>query len=121
MPWCRCRRQYTGYNRANKLSGRSDRAQRGAPTPRCESSMKQKSPILPYANPGAGYIAYDREAIDVAAAVGLLIENVAPWVKVEHIGSTAIPGCAGKGIVDVMVMYPPNRLEPTRAAIDALG
>jgi GrpB-like predicted nucleotidyltransferase (UPF0157 family) len=83
--------------------------------------MKQKSPILPYANSGAGYIAYDPRAIDVAAAVGLLIENVAPWVKVEHIGSTAIPGCAGKGIVDVMVMYPPSRLEATRAAIDALG
>ena len=83
--------------------------------------MKQRSPILPYSNSGAGYVAYDPGAIDVAAAVALLIENVAPWVKVEHIGSTAIPGCAGKGIVDVMVMYPASRLEATRAAIDALG
>lgn len=88
---------------------------------RAPKHMKQKSPILPYANSGAGYIDYDPAAIDVAHTVGALIERVAPWARVEHIGSTAIPGCAGKGIVDVMVMYPPDRLEPTRAAIDALG
>jgi GrpB-like predicted nucleotidyltransferase (UPF0157 family) len=82
---------------------------------------KQKSPILPYANSGAGYVDYDPAAIDVARVVAVLIESVAPWAKVEHIGSTAIPGCAGKGIVDIMVMYPPDRLAPTRDAIDALG
>jgi GrpB-like predicted nucleotidyltransferase (UPF0157 family) len=88
---------------------------------RASNHMKQKSPILPYANSGAKYVDYDPAAIEVAGAVALLIESVAPWVKVEHIGSTAIPGCAGKGIVDVMVMYPPDRLEATRAAIDSLG
>jgi GrpB-like predicted nucleotidyltransferase (UPF0157 family) len=83
--------------------------------------MKQRTPILPYANSGAAYVDYDPAAIDIARAVAVLIENVAPWVKVEHIGSTAIPGCAGKGIVDVMVMYPPDRLVATRTAIDSLG
>jgi GrpB-like predicted nucleotidyltransferase (UPF0157 family) len=82
---------------------------------------KRKFPILPYANSGAGYVDYDAAAIDVARAIAVLIESVAPWAKVEHIGSTAIPGCAGKGIVDIMVMYPPDRLEATRAAVDALG
>lgn len=88
---------------------------------RASKHMKQESPILPYANSGAGYVDYDPVAIDVARTVGALIEKVAPWARVEHIGSTAIPGCAGKGIVDIMVMYPPDRLEATRAAIDALG
>ena len=86
-----------------------------------DTRTKVKAPILPYSNSGAAYVAYDRAAIDVAATVGALIERAAPWTKVEHIGSTAIPGCAGKGIVDVMVMYPAGRLEPTRGAIDALG
>jgi GrpB-like predicted nucleotidyltransferase (UPF0157 family) len=83
--------------------------------------MKARAPILPYSNSGAAYVPYDRAAIDVAATVGALIEKAAPWAKVEHIGSTAIPGCAGKGIVDIMVMYPAHRLEATRSAIDALG
>ncbi|HZI83151.1 MAG TPA: GrpB family protein [Casimicrobiaceae bacterium] len=83
--------------------------------------MTHKSPILPYSNSGAGYVEYDRAAIDVAGVVAGLIERAAPWAKVEHIGSTAIPGCAGKGIVDVMVMYPAHQLEATRVAIDRLG
>ena len=83
--------------------------------------MKGKPPILPYSNSGAAYVEYDPAAIDVAGDVGALIEAAAPWAKVEHIGSTAIPGCAGKGIVDVMVMYPAPRLESTRTAVDALG
>ena len=83
--------------------------------------IKEKAPILPYSNSGAGYVPYDRAAIEVAAMVGGLIESAAPWARVEHIGSTAIPGCAGKGIVDLMVMYPSHRLDDTRGAIDALG
>jgi GrpB-like predicted nucleotidyltransferase (UPF0157 family) len=31
---------------------------------------------------------------------------------VEHIGSTAVPGCAGKGIIDLMLLYPEGELEP---------
>lgn len=86
-----------------------------------DAQIRGRSPILPYSNSGAAYVEYDRAAIDVADTVGALIESAAPWAKVEHIGSTAIPGCAGKGIVDVMVMYPAQRLEPTRSAIDGLG
>ena len=88
---------------------------------RVNTRPKEKAPILPYSNSGAAYVPYDRAAIDVAAAVGALIEGAAPWAKVEHIASTAIPGCAGKGIVDLMVMYPFRRLDATRSAIDALG
>src|ERR1700693_5027558 len=67
------------------------------------------------------YVEYDPAAPDVAARVGALIESVAPWAKAEHIGSTAIPGCAGKGIVDLVALYPRGRLEDTRRAIDGLG
>jgi GrpB-like predicted nucleotidyltransferase (UPF0157 family) len=86
-----------------------------------DAQTKRRPRILPYSNSGAAYVAYDRTAIDVADTVGELIEAAAPWARVEHIGSTAIPGCAGKGIVDVMVMYPAHRLEATRSAVDGLG
>jgi GrpB-like predicted nucleotidyltransferase (UPF0157 family)/mannose-6-phosphate isomerase-like protein (cupin superfamily) len=40
---------------------------------------------------------------------------------VEHVGSTAVPGCAGKGIVDLMALYGPGRLAEVRDGLDALG
>ena len=79
------------------------------------------SQILPYAILSPAYVEYDPATPAVAQHVAALIEAAAPWTEVEHIGSTAIPGCAGKGIVDVMAMYPPGKLEATREAIDALG
>jgi GrpB-like predicted nucleotidyltransferase (UPF0157 family) len=83
--------------------------------------MKRNSLILPYSESPAAYVEYDPGAIGAAADVGSLIEAAAPWTEVEHIGSTAIPGCAGKGIVDLMAMYPASRLEATRAELDGLG
>ena len=78
------------------------------------------SHIKTYAILPPAYIEYDPLAPDVAARVGALIEAAAPWARVEHIGSTAIPGCAGKGIVDLVALYPRGKLEATRAAIDDL-
>jgi GrpB-like predicted nucleotidyltransferase (UPF0157 family)/mannose-6-phosphate isomerase-like protein (cupin superfamily) len=40
---------------------------------------------------------------------------------VEHVGSTSVPGCAGKGVVDLMVLYPPGRLAEARGSLDRLG
>jgi GrpB-like predicted nucleotidyltransferase (UPF0157 family) len=41
-------------------------------------------------------------------------------LQVEHIGSTAIAGCWGKGIIDLLVLYQPGDLESARAALDRL-
>jgi ubiquinone/menaquinone biosynthesis C-methylase UbiE/GrpB-like predicted nucleotidyltransferase (UPF0157 family) len=40
---------------------------------------------------------------------------------VEHIGSTSVPGCAGKGIVDLMLLYPDGQLASAKDVLDALG
>jgi GrpB-like predicted nucleotidyltransferase (UPF0157 family) len=50
-----------------------------------------------------------------------LIEAAAAGTRVEHIGSTAVPGLGGKGVIDLMVLYPPGSLVRARDAVDALG
>jgi GrpB-like predicted nucleotidyltransferase (UPF0157 family) len=64
---------------------------------------------------------YDPRAPAVADRVGRLIRSALPEVAVEHVGSTAVPGCAGKGVVDLMVLYPAGRLEAVKEALAALG
>lgn len=79
------------------------------------------TPVLEYELLPPTYTEYDPAVVDVAARVISLIEAAAPWAKVEHIGSTAVPNCAGKGIVDMMALYRVGRLATTRKAIDSLG
>jgi GrpB-like predicted nucleotidyltransferase (UPF0157 family) len=83
--------------------------------------MLAKPPVLEYALHPPAYIEYDPAFPDVAARVAALIESAAPWARVEHIGSTAVPGCAGKGIIDLVALYRVGKLAATRKAVDALG
>ncbi len=64
---------------------------------------------------------HDPRAAQVAEQVTDLIVSRLPDVMVEHVGSTAVPGCAGKGVVDLMVLYGPGRLAAVRDGLDALG
>jgi len=61
-------------------------------------------PILEYELLPPTYIEYDPAVIAVANRVISLVESAAPSVTVEHIGSTAVPDCAGQGIVDLMAL-----------------
>ena len=64
---------------------------------------------------------HDPRSFEVAKRVADLIESHLPDVRVEHVGSTAVPGCAGKGVVDLMVLYPPGRLPDVKDVLKALG
>jgi GrpB-like predicted nucleotidyltransferase (UPF0157 family) len=64
---------------------------------------------------------WDARAPGVAARVAALIRKALPEAAVEHIGSTAVPGCAGKGTVDLLLLHPPGQLAAARDALDALG
>ena len=77
--------------------------------------------IHTYATRPAVYVEYDSASPEVAQHAGRLIEHAAPGTMAEHIGSTAAPGCAGKGIIDLMVLYPPGQLDLARDAIDVMG
>ena len=40
---------------------------------------------------------------------------------VEHVGSTAVPECTGKGVIDLMLLYGDGRLEEAKSLLEALG
>ena len=67
------------------------------------------------------YLPYDPESPRVAARTAKLIVRSGCPLEVEHIGSTAVPGCWGKGIIDLLVVYTPGCLEEARNTLDGLG
>lgn len=84
-------------------------------------SMIGTYPMIRYADPADAYRPYDDRFPLVAGCVAQMIRRRLPGLVVEHIGSSAIPGCAGKGVVDLMAVYGPGELEAARQAVDGLG
>jgi len=74
-----------------------------------------------YGNLPAVLLPYDPHAPEVAERVSRLIVDFSPQLSVEHIGSTSIPGAAGKGVIDLMVLYPDGGLAGARDTLAALG
>ena len=64
---------------------------------------------------------YDRRAPEVARTVKAMIWRRLPGVAVEHVGSTAVPGCAGKGVIDLLIPYGEGELEPIKDTLEDLG
>lgn len=69
----------------------------------------------------ASYFPYDPEAPWVATWVIASILNCRSTLYVDHIGSTAVPGCGGKGIIDLLVAYPAGAFYIATDALDQLG
>ena len=76
--------------------------------------------ILPYDVRPAAVRSYDARSPYVAATIITLIGGVWP-APAEHIGSTAVPGCDGKGNIDLMIPFAQGELDCLTAALDALG
>jgi GrpB-like predicted nucleotidyltransferase (UPF0157 family) len=74
-----------------------------------------------YAFHSPACVDYDPRSAEVARRVAERITARLPRVTVEHIGSTAVPDCAGKGIVDLMVVYPDGQLERVKETLARLG
>jgi GrpB-like predicted nucleotidyltransferase (UPF0157 family) len=64
---------------------------------------------------------WDPRAPSVAASLIDEITGRLPSLNVEHVGSTAVPDCAGKGVIDLMVIYGFGDLEPAKRVLDDLG
>jgi 5-(carboxyamino)imidazole ribonucleotide synthase len=65
--------------------------------------------------------AWDPRSLDVAATVRALIIERRPDLLVEHIGSTAVPGLPGKGIVDLAIATTPEDVPAVARLLGELG
>lgn len=74
-----------------------------------------------YSNAPASYREYDPLAQEVARAVAEAITRTEPSLAVEHIGSTAVPECGGKGVIDLMMLYPSGGLELAKRILWSFG
>ena len=81
-------------------------------------------PIQPYPHPGPAPAlrSWNPHAPDAAARVIALIASRLPDTTIEHVGSSAVPGCAGKGYLDLVIPYrDPAHLAAINEALFALG
>jgi GrpB-like predicted nucleotidyltransferase (UPF0157 family) len=79
------------------------------------------TPIGPYERRTVSVQPWDPRVIEVAARVTALIHERRPELRVEHIGSTAVPGLPGQGIVDLGTEADPSDIPAITAAMYELG
>jgi len=77
--------------------------------------------IKTYNNASISLCEYDSEYPVVARKLSEWICAHNKHLHVEHIGSTAVPGCSGKGYIDLLVMYAQGGLEVAKATLAKLG
>jgi GrpB-like predicted nucleotidyltransferase (UPF0157 family) len=77
--------------------------------------------IGPYVREAVVCRPHDPRSVEVARRVGEAVHEHLPGLRVEHVGSTSVPGCEGKGVVDLMIPVASGQLEPVKALLDALG
>jgi len=85
------------------------------------SSGAETRPIGPYERRQAAVRPWDPRALDVAARVILIIGAVRPDLRIEHIGSTSVPGLPGKGIIDLGTEADPAEIPAITDAMYGLG
>ncbi len=81
-------------------------------------------PIRPYPHPSPppALRPWNPRAPQVAARVVELISERLPDTAVEHVGSSSLPGCAGKGYLDLVIPYRDDtHLAAINDALFALG
>jgi GrpB-like predicted nucleotidyltransferase (UPF0157 family) len=75
----------------------------------------------PATKPSAHYVDYDPLYPVIAGAIERKMRSQRPHLCVEHIGSTAVVGCGGKGIIDLLAIYPEGLLDSTTDYLLWLG
>jgi 5-(carboxyamino)imidazole ribonucleotide synthase len=77
--------------------------------------------IGPYIRLPAAVEPWDARSLDVAADVRRRISDRRPDLVVEHIGSTAVPGLPGKGIIDLAIATTPDDVPAIAELLRELG
>ena len=84
--------------------------------------MRCATPIIAtYPKQPVEFQDYDPRAAFAAQWVSDLIRARLPDVSIEHVGSTAIAGCGGRGAIDLLVIYDAAALESIMIELDVLG
>jgi 5-(carboxyamino)imidazole ribonucleotide synthase len=84
-------------------------------------ALVSQKPIGPYVRLPAEVAPWDPRTIEVAATVAALVRDRRPDLVVEHIGSTAVPGLPGKGIVDLAIATEPAAIPAIVEMLTGLG
>jgi GrpB-like predicted nucleotidyltransferase (UPF0157 family) len=71
--------------------------------------------------PSANFRAWDPRYPDVVASLVAAVGERPAGVTLEHVGSTSIPGCGGKGVIDLIALYPAGALETAKTWLFSLG
>ena len=74
-----------------------------------------------YDAPAPAFRESDPAAADVAGALADAIVARDGRLRVEHVGSSSVPGLGGKGYVDLLVLYPDGALDVAKDVLAALG
>ena len=77
--------------------------------------------VLPYEETNSSYYAHDPGAAEVFARIEEAINAGLPGAEVEHTGSTAVPGLAGKNVVDLLLVTERERFGEVLCGLEALG
>src|SRR5919107_50007 len=86
-----------------------------------DMSPADRAPILPYCR--VPIVVRDANAAgpEVARRVAELIAKQRPGAVAEHVGSSAVPGLAGKGTVDLLLPTPTDEIMAVTDDLLALG
>jgi GrpB-like predicted nucleotidyltransferase (UPF0157 family) len=80
-----------------------------------------RAPILPYCRVPIVVRDANAAAPEVARRVAELIAKQRPGAVAEHVGSSAVPGLAGKGTVDLLLPTSPEEIPAVTEDLLALG
>jgi GrpB-like predicted nucleotidyltransferase (UPF0157 family) len=78
-------------------------------------------PIEPYCRVPIVVREADPRVPEVAGRVIALIAARRPGANAEHVGSSAVPGLAGKGTIDLLLPSPPDEIPAVTRDLLALG
>jgi GrpB-like predicted nucleotidyltransferase (UPF0157 family) len=77
--------------------------------------------IRPYDEPPVACRDFDPRSGEIARQITGLISRHLPAVQAEHVGSTAVPDCRGRGIVDLLITCRGEDAENVHLLLDRLG
>lgn len=85
------------------------------------TSGTTSKPIGPYERLQAVVHEWDPRTMEVAARINAMVRQRRPDLLVEHIGSTAVEGLPGKGIVDLSIETTPDDIPGVVSMLYELG